>query len=79
MAQQTSAPAGTTQEEWTRSDLYHNSFLIQSDEVLEFATKNSVENGLPPIAVSTAQGKYLNLIARSIRAQRILEVGTLGG
>ncbi|EMD38535.1 hypothetical protein CERSUDRAFT_94063 [Gelatoporia subvermispora B] len=67
------------QELWARSDQYHNSFLIQPDEALEFARKNSDENGLPAIAVSTAQGKFLNLLARSIGAKRVLEVGTLGG
>ncbi len=67
------------QEDWTRSDLYHNSFLIPKDEILEFARKNSDDSGLPSIAVSPAQGKLLNLIARSVNAKRILEVGTLGG
>ncbi len=35
--------------------------------------------GLPPIDVSPTQGKFLHLIARSIRARRVLEIGTLGG
>ena len=65
--------------EWTRSDLYHNSFLIPYDEALAFARKNSDENGLPEMAVTPAQGKILNLYAKSIGAKRILEVGTLGG
>ena len=65
--------------EWTRSDLYHNSFLIAPDDALDHARKNSNEQGLPEIAVSAAQGKLLNLQARSIGAKRILEVGTLGG
>jgi predicted O-methyltransferase YrrM len=34
---------------------------------------------LPPIAVSPAQGKLLNLLARMMSARRILEFGTLGG
>ncbi|KAF9820219.1 hypothetical protein IEO21_01652 [Rhodonia placenta] len=66
-------------DDWTRSDVYHNSFLIPADEALEYARKSSDEQGLPEIAVSTAQGKLLNLLARSIGAKRILEVGTLGG
>ncbi|ETW84063.1 hypothetical protein HETIRDRAFT_314301 [Heterobasidion irregulare TC 32-1] len=69
----------TTREDWTRSDLYHNSFLISWDEALEFALKNSDEKGLPQIAVSAAQGKFLYLLAKSLGANRILEVGTLGG
>ena len=31
------------------------------------------------IAVSAPQGKYLNLLVRALKAQRVLEVGTLGG
>ncbi|KAE9402665.1 S-adenosyl-L-methionine-dependent methyltransferase [Gymnopus androsaceus JB14] len=72
-------PKSTSIKDWTRSDAYHNSFLIPQDPVLDAALKNSAENGLPEIAVSTAQGKFLHLHARSIQAKRILEVGTLGG
>lgn len=69
----------TTPEDWAKSDLYHNSFLLHPDPALDYAVKNSKENGLPDIAVSAAHGKFLNLTARSIGAKRILEVGTLGG
>jgi len=72
-------PEVTIQENWARSDRFHNSFLIQADDTLDYAVKKSVEAGLPAIQVSTSQGKYLNLIAKSIGAKRILEVGTLGG
>ncbi|KAI0093617.1 O-methyltransferase family 3 protein [Irpex rosettiformis] len=64
---------------WARSDKYHNSFLTKPDEGLEHALKSSSENDLPQIAVSTAQGKYLWLVAKTIKAKRVLEVGTLGG
>ena len=74
-----SAPQAPTYEDWVRSDEYHNSFLIPHDDALEAARKNSAAHGLPEIAVSPAQGKLLNLLARSIGAKRILEVGTLGG
>ncbi|THH32110.1 hypothetical protein EUX98_g2069 [Antrodiella citrinella] len=67
------------EENWTRSDQFHNSFLTQPDETLEFALKNSTDHGLPSIQVTTSQGKYLNLIAKTIGARRILEIGTLGG
>jgi predicted O-methyltransferase YrrM len=66
-------------QDWARSDKYHNSFLIPKDDVLDAAVKNSAEKGLPEIAVSTAQGKFLHLVAKSIGAKKILEVGTLGG
>lgn len=69
----------TTPQDWARSDEYHNSFLIPKDEVLEKTIENNTAQGLPDIAVSTAQGKFLSLLALSIGAKRILEVGTLGG
>jgi len=66
-------------EDFERSDAYHNSFLIAPDEALAHTVKACAENDLPTIAVSAAQGKLLNLLARTIGAKRILEVGTLGG
>jgi len=53
--------------------------LIPQDEALGEIAENSRANGLRDIAVSPAQGKFLNLVARSIGAKKILEVGTLGG
>lgn len=45
------------------------------DEILE----SSKSSGLPPIAVSPAHGKFLQLQARMIQARNIIEVGMLGG
>ena len=70
---------GEIDPRWTQSDLYHNSFLLKPDDALEHALSSSEENGLPKIAVSAAQGKLLYLVAKSISAKRVLEVGTLGG
>ncbi|KAK0222423.1 O-methyltransferase-domain-containing protein [Armillaria nabsnona] len=69
----------TTLVDWDRSDNYHNSHLLQKDQTLDFTLQNSEANGLPIIAVSPAQGKFLSLLAKSIGAKRILELGTLGG
>lgn len=66
-------------EDWSKSDAYHISYLIPEDPILEAAKKNSHDKGLPDIAVSTSQGKFLHLNAKAIGAKRILEVGTLGG
>ncbi|KAK7444499.1 hypothetical protein VKT23_015179 [Stygiomarasmius scandens] len=69
--------------DWNRSDTYHNSFLIppgnEQTDLLEKASKNSLDNGLPNIAVSKAQGKFLNLLVKTLGVKRILEVGTLAG
>jgi predicted O-methyltransferase YrrM len=72
-------PQDAGQAIWTRSDQYHSKFLVKKDAALEAALKKSHDNGLPDIAVSESQGKLLQLLARSISARSILEVGTLGG
>ncbi|TFK54588.1 S-adenosyl-L-methionine-dependent methyltransferase [Heliocybe sulcata] len=69
-------------ERWAREEQYHASFLLDKhdhDEALDFCLKNSDEHGLPHIAVSGMEGKYIQLQARAIGAKRILELGTLGG
>lgn len=64
---------------WTSVDAYFEDRLVAEDEALALAVTESAAAGLPPIAVSAAQGKMLHLMALSIGAKRILEVGTLGG
>jgi predicted O-methyltransferase YrrM len=64
---------------WTRSDQYHNSFLVKLDPILESVQMNSKKKDIDnEIAVSPAMGKFLNLILLSIGAKRVLEVGSLG-
>lgn len=60
-------------------DEYLDDLLIPSDPALDAAQKASVEAGLPDIAVTATQGKFLHLLARMQGARRILEIGTLGG
>jgi len=69
----------TTIKDWERADDYFNSFLMPNDPVLEAASEKSYKHGLPDIAVTPAQGKFLHLLVRSIGAKRVLEIGTLGG
>lgn len=68
-----------TQETWTAVDHYISDVLGLKDEALESALKESDTAGLPAIAVSVPQGKLLNLLGQLCHAQRILEIGTLGG
>ncbi|KAL4065165.1 O-methyltransferase-domain-containing protein [Scleroderma yunnanense] len=68
-----------TRDYFVQVEEYQNSFLIRPDDGLEGALKHCEENGLPKISVSAAQGKLLKLLALSIGAKRILEIGTLGG
>jgi predicted O-methyltransferase YrrM len=67
-----------TQELWTAVDQYITQMLLPSDPVLEAVLHASAEAGLPSIQVSPPQGKLLHLLARSINARKILEIGTLG-
>lgn len=60
-------------------DGYLESFLLPPDAVLAEVENACAAAGLPAIAVSRLQGRLLHLLARAIRAERILEIGTLGG
>ncbi len=68
-----------SQQQWTAVDDYITGALVEADEALDAALVASDAGGLPAIAVSPAQGKLLNLLARMVNARRILEFGTLGG
>jgi predicted O-methyltransferase YrrM len=64
---------------WAAVDAYIEESVGASDVALEAALDTSIVAGLPAISVTPAQGKLLHLLARSIGARRILEIGTLGG
>jgi predicted O-methyltransferase YrrM len=68
-----------TQELWTKVDDYINETLFPSDAALENALRKSSEASLPQIQVSPSQGKLLQVLAGTVGARRILEIGTLGG
>jgi predicted O-methyltransferase YrrM len=68
-----------SQKTWTAVDDYLNGLIVHPDAALAAAREASRAAGLPDIAVSAPQGKLLHLLAKSIGARRILEIGTLGG
>jgi len=68
-----------SQEQWSAVDRYISGLVVQPDAALDQALASTAAAGMPAIAVSAAQGKLLHLMARMIGAERILEVGTLGG
>jgi len=53
--------------------------MVGDDPVLTAALEASDAAGLPRIAVSAQQGKFLSLLAGAIKARSVLEIGTLGG
>src|SRR5207244_12481224 len=73
------APEIMSQELWEKVDDYINSVVIAPDAALEAAADSAVKAQLPPVSVTPAQGKLLHLMARSLGAQRMLEIGTLAG
>jgi len=68
-----------TQPRWSTVDAYITERLISRDPSLDAALEASVAERLPPIQVTPGMGKLLMLLAQSIGARTILEIGTLGG
>src|SRR5271154_2455901 len=60
-------------------DTFLDATMLDDDPALSAALEASNAAGLPPIAVSAQQGKFLSLLAAATQARRILEIGTLGG
>jgi predicted O-methyltransferase YrrM len=60
-------------------DEFLDATVVGDDPVLSAALEASDAAGLPRIAVSAQQGKFLSLLASAIKARSVLEIGTLGG
>ena len=60
-------------------DGYIEHLFVPPDAVLAQNLKDSAAAGLPEIAVSPVQGRFLYILAKITGAKRILEIGTLGG
>ncbi|WP_353371194.1 O-methyltransferase [Mycobacterium sp.] len=60
-------------------DELFNHVLRTEDDALTAAREAGVAAGMPAIEVSAQHGKLLFLLARAIRATRVLEIGTLAG
>jgi len=68
-----------SQEQWNAIDGYLTDLFVGADPALDAALAASERAGLPSIAVAANQGKLLHVLARTLGAKRILEIGTLGG
>jgi predicted O-methyltransferase YrrM len=67
------------EDRWAAVDRYFADLLMAPDPALDAVLAANSAAGLPPIDVSPLQGKLLMLLAQTQQAQRILEIGTLGG
>ena len=66
------------QQQWSAVDSYLIDALIPQDPLLSQVLANNQRAGLPAFDVAANQGQFLALLVRMVRAQRVLEIGTLG-
>jgi predicted O-methyltransferase YrrM len=66
-------------ELWTRVDQYLEDLLAPADERPSAILRTNQTSELPSIDVPPLLGRFLDLMVRITGAQRVLEVGTLGG
>src|SRR5215469_9285143 len=64
---------------WSAVEKYITELLVPPDAALTEALKASDAAGLAPINVTPNEGRLLWILAKSIGARSILEIGTLGG
>lgn len=73
-------PWNGTQLDWVRSEEYTARYTLASQpQATNDAAAASAAAGLPEIATSAPEAKFLNLLVKSHGARRVLEIGTLGG
>jgi predicted O-methyltransferase YrrM len=64
---------------WEAVDRFFEAHLPGEHAALTAALADSAAAGLPAISVAPMQGRLLGLLALTVGARRILEIGTLGG
>jgi caffeoyl-CoA O-methyltransferase len=60
-------------------DYYINDLFVTEDDTLKTATSAIRAAGILDASITSNQGFFLQLMARLVRANRILELGTFGG
>ena len=60
-------------------DEYIRKLVGTEDKILKAADESIKEANIPPISVSANQGKFLQVLAKTCNAKKILEIGTLVG
>ena len=72
-------PYKTQDEKWIAVDDYIAESFLKDDPAQDATLAESRAAGLPEIQVAPLQGKLLMILAASMGARNILEIGTLGG
>lgn len=67
------------QKLFTDVDSYFSQLFCLDIDLFSQIQKNCQNEGLPEISVSACQGKFLQMLVMISKAQRVLEIGTLGG
>jgi len=67
------------QELFESVDHYIADLLGEEDEALKETVVSMDEAGIPPMNISANQGKFLQVLAITANAKKILEIGTCGG
>lgn len=62
-----------------RSIEYATDLYARESATQRWVLEQLGERGLPPVQISALEGRILALLARTVDARRLLEVGTLGG
>jgi predicted O-methyltransferase YrrM len=62
-----------------RTGEYISGLFAREDELLASLREEADRTGLPPIAISSDEGRLLQVLLATINARSVLEVGTLGG
>ena len=60
-------------------DAYFEATLLEPDETLQTIMRRAKKAGLPDRHVSPLQGEFLTILTRAMKAERVLEIGTLAG
>lgn len=58
---------------------YIQNLFVQEEPVLQDVHKTILEHHMPNISVSKETGKLLHLLVKLSKAERVLEIGALGG
>ena len=64
---------------FTAVDRYINNLFVPADASLASTMETAKKEGIPPISISSGQGKLLYLLAKMSKPTTILEIGTLAG